>query len=39
MWSLTSKSVRIAIDRFLGTPASVRRGFAIHVLMKVRADA
>ena len=30
---------RTAIDRFLATPASVRRDFAIHVLMKVRADA
>ena len=33
------ESVRTAIDRFLGTPANVRRDFAIHVLMKVRADA
>ena len=31
--------VRTAIDRFLATPANVRRDFAIHVLMKVRADA
>ena len=31
--------VRTAIDRFLAAPASVRRDFAIHVLMKVRADA
>ena len=31
--------VRTAIDRFLATPASVRRDFAIHVLMKVRTDA
>ena len=31
--------VRTAIARFLATPASVRRDFAIHVLMKVRADA
>ena len=31
--------VRTAIDRFLATPASVRRDFAVHVLMKVRADA
>ena len=30
---------RTAIDRFLATPASVRRDFAIHVLMKVRPDA
>ena len=30
---------RTAIDRFLETPASVRRDFAIHVLMKVRPDA
>ena len=30
---------RTAIDRFLATPASVRRDFAIHVLTKVRADA
>ena len=30
---------RTAIDRFLATPANVRREFAIHVLMKVRADA
>ena len=30
---------RTAIDRFLAAPASVRRDFAIHVLMKVRADA
>ena len=30
---------RTAIDRFLATPASVRRDFALHVLMKVRADA
>ena len=30
--------VRTAIARFLATPASVRRDFAIHVLMKVRAD-
>ena len=30
---------RTAIARFLATPASVRRDFAIHVLMKVRADA
>ena len=33
------ESVRTAIVRFLATPASVRRDFAIHVLMKVRADA
>ena len=30
---------RTAIDRFLETPASVRRDFALHVLMKVRPDA
>ena len=30
---------RTAIDRFLATPASVRRDFALHVLTKVRADA
>ena len=30
---------RTAIDRFLATPASVRRDFAIHVLMKARADS
>ena len=30
---------RTAIDRFLATPASVRRDFAIHVLTKVRPDA
>ena len=30
---------RTAIDRFLATPASVRRDFAIHVLMKVRPDS
>ena len=29
---------RTAIDRFLATPANVRRDFAIHVLTKVRAD-
>lgn len=33
------ESARTAIDRFLETPASIRRDFAIHVLMKVRADA
>ena len=33
------ESARRAIDRLLGTPARVRRDFAIHVLMKVRADA
>ena len=33
------EGVRTAIDRFLATPAGVRRDFAIHVLMKVRADA
>ena len=31
--------VRTTITRFLATPASVRRDFAIHVLMKVRPDA
>ena len=31
--------VRMVIDRILETPASVRRDFAIHVLMKVRTDA
>ena len=31
--------VRTAIDRFLAAPASVRRDFAIHVLVKVRTDA
>ena len=30
---------RTAIDRFLETPANVRRDFALHVLMKVRPDA
>ena len=30
---------RTAIDRFLATPASVRRDFALHVLTKVRPDA
>ena len=30
---------RAAIARFLATPASIRRDFAIHVLMKLRADA
>ena len=30
---------RDAIDRFLEAPASVRRDFALHVLMKVRPDA
>ena len=29
----------IAIDRFLATPASVRRDFAIHVLTKMRPGA
>ncbi len=29
---------RTAIDRFLATPANVRRDFALHVLTKVRAD-
>ena len=33
------ESVRTVIDRFLATSASVRRDVAIHVLMKVRADA
>ena len=31
------RRARIAIDRFLATPASVRRDFALHVLTKVRA--
>ena len=30
---------RTAIDRFLETPVSVRRDFALHVLTKVRPDA
>lgn len=30
---------KAVIDRFLATPASDRRDFAIHVLMKVRANA
>ena len=30
---------RDAIDRFLATPANVRRDFALHVLTKVRPDA
>ena len=30
---------RTAIDRFLATPANVRRDFAIHVLTKVRPGA
>ena len=30
---------RAAIDRFLATPVSVRRDFAIHVLTKVRPEA
>ena len=30
---------RDAIDRFLATPANVRRDFALHVLTKVRSDA
>ena len=30
---------RTAIDRFLAMPASARRDFAIHVLMKVRPEA
>ena len=29
---------RTAIDRFLATPANVRRDFALHVLTKVRPD-
>lgn len=33
------RRARTAIDRFLATPAGVRRDFAIHVLMKVRPDA
>lgn len=32
-------SARTTIDRFLETPSGVRRDFAIHVLMRVRADA
>ena len=31
-------SARTAIDRFLETPPGVRRDFAIHVLMRERAD-
>ena len=34
-----TNDARTAIDRFLATPASVQRGFALHVLMKVRPDA
>ena len=30
---------RTAIDRFLATPANVRRDFVLHVLTRVRADA
>ena len=30
---------RRSINRFLATPANVRRDFALHVLTKVRADA
>ena len=30
---------RTAIDRFLATPANVRRDFALHVLTKVRPEA
>ena len=30
---------RTAIDRFLATPANVRRDFALHILTKVRPDA
>ena len=33
------RRARTAIDRFLATPATARRDFAIHVLTKVRADA
>ena len=33
------RRARTAIDRFLATPANVRRDFAIHVLTKVRPDA
>lgn len=33
----TIDDARTAIDRFLATQANVRRDFAIHVLMKVRA--
>ena len=29
---------RTAIDRFLATPAAIRRDFAVHVLTKVRPD-
>ena len=32
------ESARKAIEQFLGTPLSVRRDFAIHVLIKARAD-
>ena len=31
-------NARRAIDRFLATPANVRRDFALHVLTRVRAD-
>lgn len=33
------RNARTAIDRFLATPVTVRRDFAIHLLMKVRHDA
>ena len=33
------EDVRTTIARFLATPAGDRRAFAIHVLMKARADA
>ena len=32
------RRARTAIDRFLGTPANIRRDFALHVLTKVRTD-
>ena len=33
------EGTRAVIGRFLATPVNVRRDFAIHVLMRVRADA
>ena len=36
--SVDIESARAAIDRFLATPANVRRDFALHVLTRVRAD-
>ena len=33
------EDVRTTITRFLATPVGDRRAFAIHVLMKARADA